>query len=149
VRDFRLRHEVDGTVLLCVVTNHAVVTFCRRFGITYRSHLQGSRTCFLIPEDEIDRLSRNVGKNYLYSQLNNPGERSSERFGVYMGRPKPYVLYKVYRYIKWPCFVAICHVAWCRFTDLWTLYCLHVQGVFSETSVYFYLSASARKTLTL
>jgi hypothetical protein len=43
-----------------------VAISCRRFGTTYRSHLQGSRIFkgqeFMIPEDGTDILSQNFGK---------------------------------------------------------------------------------------
>ena len=50
--------------LFWVITLRILVIPCRRFGTTYRSHLQRSRTqsSFTI-EDGTDRLSRNVGKD--------------------------------------------------------------------------------------
>jgi hypothetical protein len=48
------------------VTQRQVVIVCRRFGITYLSHLEGSRLFllldFLILEAGPDTLSRNVDK---------------------------------------------------------------------------------------
>jgi len=42
------------TALLWVITQQVSVISYRRFGTTYRSHIQGSR--------DLDRLSRSVGK---------------------------------------------------------------------------------------
>ena len=58
----------------------------RRFGTTCRSYRQGPRiqeerklTGFLTLEDGIDRLSRNVDKNYHYWPRNSPEERIFQR----------------------------------------------------------------------
>jgi hypothetical protein len=44
------------------ITRRRVVIVYRRFGTTYRSHLQGSGSPILILENGTDTLSRNVGK---------------------------------------------------------------------------------------
>jgi len=45
------------------ITQRLVTNPCRRFGTTYRSHLQGSRIQDVALEDRTDRSSRNVGKH--------------------------------------------------------------------------------------
>ena len=54
------------TAVFCVITQRVVVIPYRRFGTTYRSHLQWSKfplsLDLLMLEDGIDRLCRNVGK---------------------------------------------------------------------------------------
>jgi hypothetical protein len=54
------------SVLFCTITQRRVIILYRCFGITYRSHPQGSRgprrVDFLSLEDGTDTLSRNVGK---------------------------------------------------------------------------------------
>jgi hypothetical protein len=50
--------NLTRSVPLCDITQHRVIILYRRFGTTYRSHLQGSRSL----EDGTDMLSRNVGK---------------------------------------------------------------------------------------
>jgi hypothetical protein len=57
-----------GTALFSDITQGRVVIVYRRFGATYRSHLQGSRSPrrkLLTLEDRTDTLSRNVGKGLL------------------------------------------------------------------------------------
>jgi len=61
------------TTLLWAIKQRIVVITYRRFGTTYRSHLQE-----MTHEVRIDRLSINVGKNYHYSLRNSPEERSSD-----------------------------------------------------------------------
>jgi hypothetical protein len=53
------------TSVFWVITRRRVVIVYRRFGTTYRSHLQGSkfRVGILTLEDGTDTLSRNVGRN--------------------------------------------------------------------------------------
>jgi hypothetical protein len=58
---------VMKSVVFWVITRRRVVNIYRRFGITYRSHLHGSRfqeekVGILTREDGTDTLSRNVGK---------------------------------------------------------------------------------------
>jgi len=59
-RDFRLSPR-SRKALFWVITQQAVVSPSRRFGTTYRSHLQRDFVFFIL-EDWTDRLSRNVGK---------------------------------------------------------------------------------------
>ena len=102
-----ITEKILRTALSCVITHRVVVIYYRRFGTTYRSHAQGSKTFrdnISVPsswfEDEIDRLFRNVGKiltlraatlrmepigcpetsvkNHHYSLRNKPEESSSE-----------------------------------------------------------------------
>jgi len=56
------KYRILRTALLWVITQRVVVISYRRFGTTYRSHLQGPIFGFLNPEDGRDSLSRNVGK---------------------------------------------------------------------------------------
>jgi hypothetical protein len=51
---------VMRTALFWVITQRAVVIPYRRFGTSCRYRLKGSRA-----EDEADRLSQNVGKEFL------------------------------------------------------------------------------------
>jgi len=50
------------TALFWAIMQRVVVISYRRFGTTYRTHLQRSRYFFLILEDGTEKLSRNVGK---------------------------------------------------------------------------------------
>ena len=62
--------KYKGSTLFWKTAQRIVIIPCRRFGTTYRSHLQGPRSqrrkpfffYFLTFEDGTDRLSRNVGK---------------------------------------------------------------------------------------
>ena len=54
--------EQTTIALFWAITQHVEVISYRRFGTTYRSYLQGSRTGFLSPEYRADGLSRKVGK---------------------------------------------------------------------------------------
>jgi hypothetical protein len=56
-----------GSALFCDVTQSRVVILNRRFGKTYRSHLQALRICmdFLTLGDATDSVSRNVGTEFL------------------------------------------------------------------------------------
>jgi hypothetical protein len=57
------------------VTQPRFSVIYRRFGTTFRYHLQGSSNPRRIPEDVIDTLSRNVG-NYQYTLRNTPAKIS-------------------------------------------------------------------------
>jgi len=61
------------TELFWAITQGVVVICCRRFGTTYRSHLQGSRNQKMGP----DKFPETSARNYPYSLRNNPKERSS------------------------------------------------------------------------
>jgi hypothetical protein len=52
------------------ITQRQVIILYRRFGTTYRSHIQGSN--FLTLEDGTDTLSRNVGKGLPLDAVLNP-----------------------------------------------------------------------------
>jgi hypothetical protein len=71
------------TVLFWVIIQHAVLTSYRRFGTTYRSHIQGSR--FFTPEDGTNRLPQMSVRNYHYMLHNNPEEHSSHLHHDYVG----------------------------------------------------------------
>jgi hypothetical protein len=56
------RDVVENSLFWDIAQRVAVIPY-RRFGTTYRSHLQGSRIQeYWILEDDTDRMSRNVGK---------------------------------------------------------------------------------------
>ena len=75
-----------GTALFWVITQRVAVIPYRRFGTTYRSHLQGQeskkKARFLLgfltlKLEEIGRSETSV-RNYRYSLRNNPEEHSSQ-----------------------------------------------------------------------
>ena len=64
------------SALFCDITQRFVINPYRRFGTTYRIHLQVF-FWYLTLENGIDMLSRNVGRNYHYTLRNIPEERTS------------------------------------------------------------------------
>jgi hypothetical protein len=83
------------TSLIIVIMQRVVVISCRRFGTTYRSHLNGSVTSYRIfattLEDGTDRETQNVRKKLPHHALY---KHRSSQFSSTSQRKREFLLYK-------------------------------------------------------
>jgi hypothetical protein len=80
------RREVEETAIFWVITQCVVSIPYRRFGITYRSYLKGSRILFAL-EDRTNRLSWNSGSDITTVRCVIARKRQFSEFIVYCAPP--------------------------------------------------------------